>query len=49
MCPEDTNASGSCHRKQRHNAITEKVEKSEIELGLSFMVPDLMQKFQMIF
>ena len=40
---------GSCHRKQRHNSTTEKVEKSEIELGLPFMVPDLVQRFQMIF
>ena len=49
ICPEDTDASGSCHRKQRHNYTTEKVEKSEIEFGLPFMVPDLVQRFQMIF
>jgi hypothetical protein len=31
-----------------HNSSIEKVVISEIELGLSFMVPDLVYKFQII-
>jgi len=34
--------------KQGHNSRTEKVVKSEIKPGLSFIVPDHVYKFQMI-
>ena len=34
---------------QGHNSRKEKVVKCEILLGPSFMIPDLVYKFQMIF
>ena len=34
--------------KQGHNFRMEKVVKSDIELGLSFTVPDLVYKYQLI-
>jgi len=43
------NASTSSKKKQGHNSRTERMTKSEIELGFPFMVPDFVYKFQMIF
>lgn len=42
------NASTSSKKKQGHNSRTERMTKSEIELGFPFMVPDLEYKFQII-
>jgi len=48
MCTFDTDVPVSSQTKQGHNSRTEKVVKSEIENGLTFMVLDLVYKFQMV-
>ena len=49
MCSYDTDAPTSSGSKNRDNSRTQTVVKSEIDLGLHFMVPGFVYKFKMIY